>query len=85
MWIDGRTALAGRGRRHAARPHLTDPIGDRRGFGEPQAYRQRSTLWSVHERFVWVRRRWLLILVMLIMVIGLAAALLGHDSNNAYP
>jgi hypothetical protein len=39
----------------------------------------------VHERFVWVRRRWLLILVMLIVVIGLAAALLGHDANNAYP
>jgi hypothetical protein len=42
-------------------------------------------LWGVHERFVWVLRRWLLILVLLIVVIGLAAALLGHDSNNAYP
>jgi hypothetical protein len=39
----------------------------------------------VHERFVWVRQRWLLILVLFIIVIGLAAALLGHDSNNAFP
>ena len=34
---------------------------------------------------MWVRQRWLLILVLLIMVIGLAAALLGHDANNAFP
>jgi hypothetical protein len=39
----------------------------------------------VHERLVWVRKRWLLILVLLTIVIGLAAALLGHDANNAYP
>jgi hypothetical protein len=39
----------------------------------------------VRERFVWVRQRWLLLLVLLIIVIGLAAALLGHDTNNAYP
>jgi hypothetical protein len=46
---------------------------------------QRATLGGVHERFAWVRQRWLLILVLLIIVIGLAAALLGHDANNAYP
>jgi hypothetical protein len=39
----------------------------------------------VHERFDWIRGRWLLILVLLIIVVGLAAALLGHDANNAYP
>jgi hypothetical protein len=39
----------------------------------------------VHERFDWIRGRWLLILVLLVIVIGLAAALLGHDANNAYP
>jgi hypothetical protein len=39
----------------------------------------------VHERFGWIRGRWLLILVLLVIVIGLAAALLGHDANNAYP
>jgi hypothetical protein len=49
------------------------------------AYRRGLPFRSVHERFVWVRQRWLLILVLLIMVIGLAAALLGHDSNNAFP
>ena len=45
----------------------------------------RGTFGGVSEWFVWVRRRWLLILVLLIMVIGLAAALLGHDANNGYP
>jgi hypothetical protein len=39
----------------------------------------------VHERFEWIRGRWLLILVLLIIVVGLAAALLGHNTNNAYP
>jgi hypothetical protein len=39
----------------------------------------------VHEWFDWIRGRWLLVLVLLIIVVGLAAALLGHDANNAYP
>jgi hypothetical protein len=39
----------------------------------------------VHERFAWVRERWLLILVLLVLVVGLAAALLGHNENNVYP
>jgi hypothetical protein len=39
----------------------------------------------VHDRLIWVRQRWLLILVLLVIVIGLAAALLGHNANNAYP
>jgi hypothetical protein len=40
---------------------------------------------GVSEWFVWVRQRWLLILVLLLLVVGLVAALLGHDSNNGYP
>jgi hypothetical protein len=77
-----RRAAGANGWDAARRP--TDRLG---ALGEPwsEAHSQRATLDGVHERFEWIRGRWLLILVLLIIVVGLAAALLGHNTNNAYP
>lgn len=60
-------------------------MGLRASLWERGVLTARATLGCVHERFVWVRQRWVLILVLVLIVIGLTAALLGHDANNAYP